>query len=173
MTKRRYTLRIIAKDHGRHALMGWVDVDTYTAEVKYATKYGDIDTWRHSHHRGGVVTHHPSPAPEVLDQRYEAGEQLDADRLAISKSPLAMAKWDYRPKAKHTNMIVDAEQLLQFDVWVIKAGRVDLVQEKLDLYPVVVKHELLDDCDPYVLAIAWTFPHSFWDEVGAIASAAS
>ena len=171
MTKRHHKLRIIAEHSGQYALMGWVNVDSYTGEVKYATTYGDIDIWRHSHHAGGVVTHHPTPAPDVLDQRYEAeyapGESPDAYRLVVGKPPLAMAKWDYEPKAKYARMIVPASQLLQFDVWAIKAGRDDLVQEKLDIYPVVVKHTLLDSCDPYVLAIAWTFPADFLAEVGS------
>lgn len=174
MTTRRRTLRIIADHDGRYALLGWVDVDNHTGEVKYATTYGGIDIWRHSHHASGVVTHHPTPAPDVLDQRYEAEfepeESPDGYRLTISKPPLAMAQWDYRPKAKHRNMIVPASQLLQFDVWAIRAGRDDLVRDKLNLYPVVVEHELLDGGDPYVLAIAWTFPHDFWDEIGLLAS---
>ena len=37
MTKRRHTLRIIADHDGRCALLGWVDVDNHSGEVKYAT----------------------------------------------------------------------------------------------------------------------------------------
>jgi hypothetical protein len=161
-------LRIIARRGDQHALLGWVNVDTATGEVKYAGQMGDVAVWRHSYHQSGVRTYYP--LPDTVVERPEpgppAGQFVGTERLAMRKMPLGIATWDYTPKARHTKLIVDEAEMCEVDVWMVEAGRTDLVQRIIDQYPHVLRTALLDDCDPMVLAVAWSFPPEVLEEMG-------
>lgn len=163
-----HNLRIVAHRDGEHALIGWVNVDTRLGEVKFAGQMGDVAVWRHSYHESGVRTYYP--LPDVVVERAPAGppagQFVGRERLAMRKMPLGAATWEYRPKPRHTNLIVGATDVCEVDVWIIEAGRHDLVESTIAGYPHVLRTALLDECDPMVLAVAWSFPSDFLEEIG-------
>jgi hypothetical protein len=167
---RDHHLRIIARRGDQHALLGWVNVDTVDGEVKYAGQMLDVTVWRHSYHKSGVRTYYP--LPDVVVERPEPGppaaQFVGTEQLAMPKMPLDTAIWDYTPKRKHTNLTIDADEICEVDVWMVEAGRSDLVQRTIDAYPHVLRTALLGDCDPMVLAVKWSFPPEVQDEIGPV-----
>lgn len=163
-------LRIIVRRGDQHELVGWVNVDTWNGEVKYAGRMGDVAVWRHSYHESGVRTHYP--VPDVNVERPDPGPRAfqfrGTEQLAIRKMPLSVASWTYTPKPRHTNLIVDETEMCEVDVWMVEAGQHDLVKRTIGAYPHVLHTALLDDCDPMVLAVAWSFPPDVQAEIGPV-----
>lgn len=93
----------------------------------------------------------------------------------MNRPPWGAVQWTYTPrrKSKRKNLIIDAAEYFEVDVWIVEAGRHDLVQEKIDLYLRLIDTALLDDCEPMVLAIAWSLPRDFLDEIGPVATGAT
>lgn len=131
---------------------------------------GEVAVWRHSYHESGVRSYYP--LPDVVVERPEpgpaAGQFVGTERLVMRKPPFGAVAWNYTPKVRRNrkNLIVDAAEHFEVDVWIVEAGRADLAQQTVDQYLHVIDTEVLDDCDPMVLAIAWSFPPEFWDAVG-------
>lgn len=110
-------------------------------------------------------------------------------QLLDAGAPSVALEWDYKPKpdsVRHQTMVVrlDEEPMyLQPTLWLVEAGRQDLVEHVLSYYrqpPVrLLEHAVLDQPTPWLVAVTYTIqlppqwhfdlPH---DDAGAVLSAA-
>jgi hypothetical protein len=123
-------LRIVAQHETVYARLAWVRVDTRTGDIHFGTYYADVPMQRWTYHASGVRNWHVPPSPPWPPEPYlradpgpRAGEFTGVEKLqTINRPPLEVADWTYRPKARHTNLIVDATQHFELAVWLVPAS---------------------------------------------------